>query len=181
MTMTIGYSNDYGVHWQDNSSILCFIAGILLAILVASRSILFGKVTGISGILSETITVVKDYKWNSMMFVGGIFCGGAIAREFLPACFEDWSTLPVERLVIAGVLVGFGTKTANGCTSGIIIIIIVVVIIIMIIIIMVIIIIIIVIAIIIIIIIITIIFKVMAYVECHHFDFDHLLQHVRLC
>lgn len=118
MTMTLGYSNDYGVHWQDNSSILCFIAGILLAILVASRTILFGKVTGISGILSETITVVKDYKWNSMMFVGGILCGGAIAREFLPACFEDWSTLPVERLVIAGVLVGFGTKTANGCTSG---------------------------------------------------------------
>ena len=32
--------------------------------------------------------------------------------------FEDWSSLPVDRLVVAGVLVGFGTKLGNGCTSG---------------------------------------------------------------
>lgn len=93
----------------------------LLAILVSSRTILFGKVTGISGILSDTITYnqVKDYdRFKATMFIGGILCGGAIAKVYLPACFEDWSTLPVQRLVIAGVLVGFGTKTANGCTSG---------------------------------------------------------------
>ena len=113
----VGYHNYYGVYWQDNTTILCFISGILLAILVSSRTVIFGKVTGISGLLSETITYnkVKD-RYKSLMFVGGILCGGAIAKEYLPACFEDWSTLPVQRLVIAGVLVGFGTKTANGCT-----------------------------------------------------------------
>ena len=89
MTTSLGY-NDYNVYWQDNSTILCFISGILLAVLVASRTLLFGKVTGISGILSDTITFkeVKGYdRHKSMMYIGGMLCGGAIAKEYLPAWY----------------------------------------------------------------------------------------------
>lgn len=36
----------------------------------------------------------------------------------MPDCFQSWDALPYSRLVIAGLLVGFGTTTGNGCTSG---------------------------------------------------------------
>jgi uncharacterized protein len=41
-----------------------------------------------------------------------------IDDKYLSGCFQDWKDLPMERLVIAGMLVGFGTKKGNGCTSG---------------------------------------------------------------
>ena len=48
-----------------------------------------------------------------LLQVAGIF-----ARIYLPDCFQNWSTVPIFRLVMAGFLVGFGTTTGNGCTSG---------------------------------------------------------------
>ncbi len=48
----------YGVHWHNNDTLLCFIAGLSLGVLVTTRMYIFGKVTGISGILSGKIIVI---------------------------------------------------------------------------------------------------------------------------
>lgn len=119
---------NYGVHWHDNDTLLCFIAGILLGVIVSSRIYLFGKVTGISGMLSGSIEIKKEFWKDSFIpdsarlskigFVGGLIGGGGIASYYLPDCFEDWWPLPLERLIIGGLFVGFGTVMGNGCTSG---------------------------------------------------------------
>jgi uncharacterized membrane protein YedE/YeeE len=119
---------NYGVHWHDNDTLLCFIAGILLGVIVSSRIYLFGKVTGISGMLSGSIEIKKEFWKDSFIpdsarlskigFVGGLIGGGGIASYYLPDCFENWWPLPLERLIIGGLFVGFGTVMGNGCTSG---------------------------------------------------------------
>lgn len=119
-----------GVHWTNNDTLLCFIAGILLGCIVASRMFIFGRVTGISGFLSGVVqlnkadsvginTFVPSYeRLLKLAFVGGLIGGGGIASRYLNPCFEDWSSLPIQRLVIGGLFVGFGTTLGNGCTSG---------------------------------------------------------------
>ena len=76
---------------------------------------------GDSGFLARSVrlqTTLVDRLTQNLSYVGGLVCGGGIASVYLPECFEDWSSLPAERLVIGGVLVGFGTVLGSGCTSG---------------------------------------------------------------
>ncbi|MCB8962933.1 MAG: YeeE/YedE family protein [Ardenticatenales bacterium] len=64
-----------------------------------------------------------DGMWN-LVFVLGIVIGGLIAANWLSS--EPVAMLPesayslggVVRLLVGGVLVGFGTRYAGGCTSG---------------------------------------------------------------
>lgn len=121
-------SQSYGINWHNNDATLCFIGGLLIGVIAAIRMLLFGKVTGISGFVQGAfIFTHKSIKETglfdtkrivSITFLASIVAGGAICNVYIPACFEDWGSLPVGRLVVAAVLVGFGTKKGNGCTSG---------------------------------------------------------------
>ena len=65
----------------------------------------------------------KKHAWK-FYFVIGIAIGAFIAVKFLsneptaflPAQYHEWTGY--LKLFIGGVLVGFGTRYANGCTSG---------------------------------------------------------------
>ena len=115
---------DPGVVWQSNSVLLAFVGGLLVGIVVLTRYLVVGKITGISGFLSRSIKPTPPFpNWSdrltqNLSYVGGLVCAGGISHAFLPECFEDWSSLPTARLVIGGVLVGFGTVLGSGCTSG---------------------------------------------------------------
>jgi len=120
---TLRNFQDPGVNWQGHSTVLAFVGGLLVGVVVVSRYIVTGKITGISGFLSRGV------KWDScskgldrfvqeLTFIGGLICAGGIAHVYLPDCFEDWSSLPTPRLVLGGFLVGFGSVLGNGCTSG---------------------------------------------------------------
>lgn len=67
--------------------------------------------------------VVADNIWR-VYFVAGIIIGGFIAGNYLteiPLAFLPDSYFSVNgmiTLLIGGLLVGFGTRYANGCTSG---------------------------------------------------------------
>jgi uncharacterized membrane protein YedE/YeeE len=84
--------------------------------------IIVGKVTGISGIFSKTVSLKKnDNLWDRMLalaFTIGLIVGGAIVQAFFELSIDDWSSLPLPRLIVGGLLVGYGTVTGNGCTSG---------------------------------------------------------------
>jgi uncharacterized membrane protein YedE/YeeE len=47
-----------------------------------------------------------------------LLAGGLLLRIFLPSAFDFGIIRPFPLLVIAGLLVGFGTRLGNGCTSG---------------------------------------------------------------
>jgi uncharacterized protein len=92
--------------------------GILIGLSAAAILLFDGKIAGISGILAGVLRPVKsDTSWR-VCFVGGLLGGGLILRVLLPQAFEFGTVRSIGALVLAGLLVGAGTRLANGCTSG---------------------------------------------------------------
>ena len=79
---------------------------------------LTGRIAGISGILGGLITgsMSSDRLWR-IAFLLGLVIGAVIFRI-------AFGPLPVQlqaegtQLIMAGLLVGFGTRLGSGCTSG---------------------------------------------------------------
>jgi uncharacterized membrane protein YedE/YeeE len=58
----------------------------------------------------------KDFAWRAL-FVAGLIAGGATISSLSPASYGvAAASTPI--VVTAGLLVGFGTRLGNGCTSG---------------------------------------------------------------
>jgi len=92
-----------------------FIGGLLVgtAVWILLKGI--GRVAGISGIAAEVISSPRRSLWR-FAFLLGLIVGGAF--------FVKVFSVPTANvasgawLVVAGLLVGFGTVMAGGCTSG---------------------------------------------------------------
>ena len=94
------------------------IGGILIGLSAAAMLLLEGKIAGISGICAGVITPTKgDTAWKAS-FIAGLLAGGLLLRIFLPRAFDFGIIRPYGMLLLAGLLVGFGTRLGNGCTSG---------------------------------------------------------------
>jgi len=89
------------------------------ALLGASAVILLlfaGKIAGISGIFSGLLRPrKKDFLWR-LLFVAGMMGSFFILS---PTLSSSWLIAPsIGLYIIAGLLVGIGTRVGNGCTSG---------------------------------------------------------------
>ena len=90
------------------------------ALIGASASILYayhGRIAGMSGILDGALAEPKKSVDFRLPFLAGLLAIGFVWSLVSPASFGA----PIRGLVplaIAGVLVGFGTRLGNGCTSG---------------------------------------------------------------
>jgi len=94
------------------------IGGALIGIAASLLLLLNGRIAGISGILGGIFGANGGAQrfWR-LAFVIGLICGAAIysfAAGGLAVHLPDGSLT----LVIAGLLVGFGTRLGSGCTSG---------------------------------------------------------------
>lgn len=94
------------------------IGGLLIGLAVALLLLLNGRLGGISGIVGGLVDPKSsDLGWR-VVFVAGLLLGAFIymlaTGEAL--LLEMQASLPV--LVVAGLLVGFGTRLGSGCTSG---------------------------------------------------------------
>lgn len=77
-----------------------------------------GRVTGISGIFGGLLEPrAGDVDWR-LAFVGGLLLAGVAAALFVPAAFTSDLPRPPLLLALSGLLVGYGTRLGNGCTSG---------------------------------------------------------------
>jgi uncharacterized membrane protein YedE/YeeE len=94
------------------------LAGGLLIGLAAALLVAFsGRIAGISGILGGLLRLPRgDVGWR-LAFLLGLVAAPLAYRLFapLPAVTIDAST---PTLVVAGLLVGLGTRYGSGCTSG---------------------------------------------------------------
>ena len=94
------------------------VGGILIGLAAAMMLLGAGRIAGVSGILARGTGLARsDMALTSAWgFLAGLPLG-ALAIMWLtdwrPAAFVSW---PV--LVVAGLLVGFGTRMGSGCTSG---------------------------------------------------------------
>ncbi len=94
------------------------IGGILIGLSAAVMLLVDGKIAGISGILGGVLKPTKgDTSWR-VCFLAGLLAGGLLLRLVLPSAFDFGIIRPYPLLVIAGLLVGFGTRLGSGCTSG---------------------------------------------------------------
>lgn len=94
------------------------VGGVLIGLGVAALWIVLGRVAGISGIVGELLRPARgDGGWR-LAFVLGLVGGGGLMRVVAPATFPAAAPGSLGLLAAAGVLVGFGTRLGNGCTSG---------------------------------------------------------------
>ena len=78
-----------------------------------------GKVAGISGILSGSVTASDDRSWQ-IIFLIGLLTGAALLVFLVPDLPANAIRrgYPLGLVVAAGLLVGFGSRLGSGCTSG---------------------------------------------------------------
>lgn len=92
--------------------------GVLLGISATLMLLFNGKIAGISGVLTGLMTPqTRDFAWR-LLFALGMVSGGVLGVLFFSAEVPQTFTIGSGMLVLAGLLVGIGTRLGNGCTSG---------------------------------------------------------------
>lgn len=99
--------------------LLWALAGGALIGLASSLMLIFnGRVTGVSGIANGFLGFAAGEKTWRGAFLGGLILGGFLMSQWRPTLFENFTNRSWGVLVIAGIIVGFGTVMGSGCTSG---------------------------------------------------------------
>jgi uncharacterized membrane protein YedE/YeeE len=105
------------IDWAHFTPWSSFAGGLLIGAAVAAFVLIHGRVAGISGILGGLLRPAgRDVGWR-IAFIGGLLAA--------PVLYTLFTRLPVATIeagfpviVLAGVLVGVGTRYGSGCTSG---------------------------------------------------------------
>ena len=94
-----------------------FIGGVIIGIAVILFFVGNGRLAGVSGIVNNSL-VSKQNRADNFLFIIGLVLGPIFyvffTKNNIP--FLITSSLPI--IIIAGLLVGIGTKVGRGCTSG---------------------------------------------------------------
>jgi uncharacterized membrane protein YedE/YeeE len=94
------------------------IGGVIIGLGAALMLFGLGRIAGISGIFGGLLVPkAGDVAWR-LAFVLGLVLGGALMFQLAPDMFTIGIDRSLPIITIAGLLVGFGTRMGNGCTSG---------------------------------------------------------------
>lgn len=91
--------------------------GVLIGLASGLLFLSHGRIAGISGITGSVLQrATGDRPWR-LAFLAGLVAAGLVARAAFPSAIgSSVRSLPV--MIIAGLLVGVGTRLGGGCTSG---------------------------------------------------------------
>ncbi len=108
------------IDWAHFTPWASLSGGIFLGVASALFILINGRILGISGILGGLLPPkLGDTSWR-IAFLLGLFAAPTVFHAMVPAEYiiaprietADWM------VVVAGLLVGIGTRYASGCTSG---------------------------------------------------------------
>ena len=101
---------------SPESNLIPLVGGVLIGVAAIGLFATLGRIAGISGIVWGAVAGPERH-WRGLFLVG-LVAGGALTHTFtgipVPAAPEG----PLWLAAIAGLLVGIGTRTGSGCTSG---------------------------------------------------------------
>ena len=105
------------IDWTAFTPWPALAGGVLIGVAAAMFALLNGRIAGISGVLGGLLRPVRgDTGWR-IAFVAGLVLAPAVLAWIVPVARPHIEAGPVT-LVVAGLLVGFGTRWGSGCTSG---------------------------------------------------------------
>lgn len=98
------------------------ISGLIGGMMIGLAAVLFlgliGRIAGVSGIVGGVMTsLTGDTGWR-LAFVLGLVLGPLAVAAVSGVMADVDIATPWPWLVLAGLLVGFGTRLGSGCTSG---------------------------------------------------------------
>ena len=105
------------IDWNAFTPYASLAGGLLIGLAGVLCVLLNGRIAGISGVLGGLLRPIKgDVAWRAA-FILGLVAAPAFYKLFTsppkPTIDAGWGAL-----VLAGLLVGVGTRYASGCTSG---------------------------------------------------------------
>ncbi|PSB00697.1 YeeE/YedE family protein [Merismopedia glauca] len=99
-------------NWQT-----ALLGGGLIGIAATVLLLFNGRIAGISGMVNGAISLSREEIWR-WMFIVGILLGAAVYEYGLAAEATPRSAFAPAAMILGGLLVGWGTRMGNGCTSG---------------------------------------------------------------
>jgi len=103
---------------ENFTPLTSLIGGAMIGTSASLLLLASGRIAGISGIVGGLFGGSRaEIAWR-LWFVGGMLAGGAAIEVVSPQSLAMEITRSPQALVVAGLLVGFGTRLGNGCTSG---------------------------------------------------------------
>lgn len=92
--------------------------GALIGLAAAALMMLTGRLAGVSGILGGALQMKPaDQGWR-MAFIAGLIAAPLIAAVAGAPLPRPVMTSSLVLVAVGGLLVGFGSRMGNGCTSG---------------------------------------------------------------
>ena len=93
------------------------LGGMIIGLAVVIFFLFNGRLVGISGIAANALTE-KDNKVDNLLFLLGLILGPILYTLFTNQEINITISNSLILLIIAGLLVGIGTRISGGCTSG---------------------------------------------------------------
>lgn len=93
------------------------LGGILIGLSATLLLALNGRIAGISGMVNGVMRLDSHTLWRALFLLGLVLGGGLYEAGFAQTPTPQ-ATVPAWTMVVGGLLVGFGTRLGNGCTSG---------------------------------------------------------------
>jgi uncharacterized membrane protein YedE/YeeE len=105
------------IDWTTFTPLSALIGGVMIGCAAAAFAILNGRIAGVSGILGGLLRPASgDVAWRAA------FVAGLVLAPWAYAVFAPLPESTIEAgypvVVLAGLLVGIGTRYGAGCTSG---------------------------------------------------------------
>lgn len=95
-----------------------FLGGLMIGIAASGLVLLAGRIAGISGIVAGTFAARGiELGWRGA-FILGLICGPLVVAAITGTPVQVTVSASAVGLIVAGLLVGFGSRLGSGCTSG---------------------------------------------------------------
>lgn len=94
------------------------LGGLLIGLAAALLLFFNGRIAGISGVLGQALAPADGERGWRLLFLAGLLAGGAVLAVVHPAAFSAAAPRSIGPVILAGLLVGVGTRLGGGCTSG---------------------------------------------------------------